>query len=204
MKKNITRMQRWLDRLSGACEKEKWNSALLEADCLHAELSKTREDILNEARKEVLAAKEPAMGRRSLFMAARAAAVAVLIVCFASLPSAVEADRPWSAESTHTVYVKDDRLSWVTPEEEELLLVLRSEMSKSDLTAANTAAKTQRTAEASPRNISRAAGKDTAKVSKTTAGNKAAGGVNNEDLLALIQIGEKALRGDARAITIIN
>lgn len=204
MKKNITRIQRWLDRLSGACEKEKWNTALLEADCLHAELCKTREDILHEARNEVMATKKLAMGRHRLFMVARTSVVAMLIVCSASLPSAVEADRPWSSVSTNTIYVKDDRLSWVTPEEEELLLVLRSEMSKSDLTAANTAAKTQRAAKVSAPNNLRAAGIKTTRVSNATTGNKAPGGVDNEDLLALIQIGEKALRGNARAITIIN
>lgn len=204
MKKNITRMQRWLDRLSCASEKKKWNSALIEADCLHAELRKTREDILNEARNEAIAVKKTAMGRHRVFVAVRASVVAVLIVCSASLPSAVEADRPWPVVGTKTVYVKEDRLSWVTPEEEELLLTLRSEMSKSDLVTANIAAKTQRVAVASPKNISRADGKGTTNVSNAATGNTAPAGVDNEDLLALIQIGEKALRGDTRAITIIN
>lgn len=204
MKKNITRMQRWLDRLSCACEKGKWNSALIEADCLHAELRKTRGEILNEARNEAIAVKKTSLGRYRVFAVVRASAVAVLIVCSASLPSALEADRSFHVVGTKTVYVKEDRLSWVTPEEEELLLILRSEMSKSDLATANIAAKNQRAAGVSPPNISRADGKETTNVSKAATGNIAQAGVDNEDLLALIQIGEKALRGDTRAIAIIN
>ena len=45
MKKKISRIQRWLDRLSTACETGRWDSALVEADCLSAEVREIREDL---------------------------------------------------------------------------------------------------------------------------------------------------------------
>lgn len=197
MKKNIKRIQRWLDRFSCACDNEKWDSALIEADCLSAEVSKAREAIWR-AVLSTEKARRISFSRRGAFMAFRTVAVSLLIVFAASIPSALEADKPWNAADTmKTIYVKEDRLSWVTPEEEELLLVLRAEMSKNSLTEAAIAAKTQ------PK-------KDSARQEKAPAmqvgraGKDTVGEVTNEDLLALVQIGEKALRGNTPAIKIIN
>ena len=45
MKKKIARIERWLNRLSAACETKRWDSALVEADCLSAEVREIREDL---------------------------------------------------------------------------------------------------------------------------------------------------------------
>jgi hypothetical protein len=34
----LTRIQRWLDRLKEACRRESWHSAVAEAECLEAEV----------------------------------------------------------------------------------------------------------------------------------------------------------------------
>lgn len=207
MKKNIARIQRWLDRMSSACEGHKWDSALIEADCLSAEVRKTREEILDSARGE-RKEKTYSDGRRRLFMALRTASVSFAIILAASLPSALEADKPL-VSTAKTVQAKEDRLSWVTPEEEALLLSLRSEMSKGDLITAGAAAKTQarKPDGAAPGNaVNAAADKAQPDGAQEKAKNekKAANGVMQEDLTALVQIGEKALRGSSPAVKIIN
>jgi len=208
MKKNIDRIQRWLNRLSGVCELEKWDSALFEADCLSAEVSKARDEIWCAAQDEYAARKAP-VNRRTVYLAARSTGVALLIVFAASLPAAVEADRPWTAtHQTRTVYVKEDRLSWVTPEEEELLLVLRAEAARAGANAAEAAAKTQhahttqvaaQVKKVPPRQVTASVN-----AASDTIDRKQPQGVTNEDLLALIQIGEKALRVSSPAITVIS
>ena len=204
MKKNIDRIQRWLNRLSGACELEKWDSALFEADCLSAEVSKTRDEIWCAAQDEYTARKAP-VNRRTVYLAARSAGVAMLIVFAASLPAAVEADRPWTAaHQTRTVYVKEDRLSWVTPEEEELLLVLRAEAARASVNAAEAAAKTQHARTAQVKKAPSRQVTASVNAASDTIDRKQPQGVTNEDLLALIQIGEKALRVSSPAITVIS
>lgn len=200
MKRNMTRIRRWLDRLSSACENERWDSALVEADCLSAEVRQAREKIWTAAQNHRIE-KRRMIGRHQLFVVVRTAGAALLIVFAASLPSAIEADKLWDVVSTKTVYVKEDRLSWVTPEEEELLLVLRAEMSKSSLAAAGAAAKVQPAA-AKSRLVPGTDAVTNAKSAVTD--NKGTNDVSNEDLLALVQIGEKALRENAPAIKIIN
>lgn len=207
MKKNIARIQRWLDRMSSACEGHKWDSALIEADCLSAEIRKTREEILDSARGE---RKEKAWpdGRRRLFMALRTASVSFAIILAASLPSALEADKP-QISAAETVYVKEDRLSWVTPEEEILLLTLRSEMSKGDLITAGAAANTQArknggAATENARNSSESEAQPGGGQERARKETVAANSVTPDDLAALVQIGEKALRGNSPAVKIIN
>lgn len=207
MKKNVARIQRWLDRMSSACEGHKWDSALIEADCLSAEVRKTREQILDSARGE-RREKTWSDGRRRLFLALRTASVSFAIILAASLPSALEADKPLMP-AVKTVYVKEDRLNWVTPEEEALLLTLRSEMAKGDLIAAGASAKTrarkrddvssEKTGNSAIRDTRQGGGQEKARNEKT-----AANSVTNEDLTALVQIGEKALRGSSPAVEIIN
>lgn len=204
MKKNIERIQRWLDRLSSACEKDRWDSALIEADCLSAEVGKTREEIwgvVTGTREE----KPSPFGRHGVFMAMRTASVAFVIVLAASLPAALEADKPWPAV-TNTVYVKEDRLSWVTHEEEELLLALRAEMSKADLIAAGAEAQARSAPAArnTVRPAARGAVSDSNVVNAAKPETRQVSSITNEDLAALVQIGEKALRGNRPAIKVIN
>lgn len=207
MKKNIARIQRWLDRMSSACEGNKWDSALIEADCLSAEVRKTREEILDSARCERSERARP-YGRWRLLHALRIASVSFAIILAASLPSALEADKPLIPSVTN-VYAKDDRLSWVTPEEEALLLTLRSEMSRGGLITAGAAAKTQarKSGGAAPENIQNGAGNEVrpgGAQEKARNEKTAANSVTHEDLAALVQIGEKALRGSSPAVKIIN
>lgn len=194
MKKNISRIQRWLDRLSSACESEKWDSALIEADCLSAEVRRTRERLCSVV---CVGEKTGRLNPHGLFVILRTAGVALVIVLAASLPSAVEADKPWAVTNTKTVYVKEDRLSWVTPEEEELLLTLRSELLKSDLAVAARAP-------APKQSVSKSARWKKKLTVDAPDGKKQVEPVTNEDLMALIQIGEKALLGNSPAIEIIN
>lgn len=206
MNKNIARIQKWLDRMSGACGEQKWASALIEADCLSAEVRKTREEILGVVRS-AQAEKPTFQGRHRLFAVGRTASVAFAIVLAASLPLALEADRPWQP-SVKTVYVQEDRLSWVTPEEESLLLSLRSEMSKGELITAGAAAKTQMKTQ--NRIVSKNTGGTIKKIAASggavmpSPDARAVDTVINGDLTALVQIGEKALRENSRAIKIIN
>lgn len=206
MKKNVKRIQRWLDRLSGACEQEMWDSALIEADCLEAEVRKTRNELLGAA-QGVQVREAPFLNRGAFSFAARSVGVAFLIVCSASVPSAIEADRPWTSVQPVTARVAQDRLSWVTPEEEELLLVMRAEMAKDNLTTAAMAAKQLPSpAPRAKKNETKplAAEPETPTAQPATVKQQPSQGISNEDLMALIRVGEKALKRSSPAIVVIN
>ena len=45
MEKKMNRIQRWLDRCVTACKSGAWGSALMEVECLEAEIKSAREEI---------------------------------------------------------------------------------------------------------------------------------------------------------------
>lgn len=205
MKKQVARLQRWLDRFSSACERGKWDSAIIEADCLSAELKEIREDLWNKLENDNTA-KLPMFSRHQVFMSAKSLSIALFIVMLSTMPLAVEADRP--AERRTAVKFdpsSQESLNWVTDEEMSMLRSLRA-----DLSRANARFNAMAQADAPKKQSS----EKTAKVVKTADAKivvqteakqrKHDAELGTEDLLALIQIGEKALRNSSPAIKVIN
>ena len=53
MTNKTARLQRWLDRLTAACENKKWKSAVAGADRLSAELRMVRDELWEKAEESV-------------------------------------------------------------------------------------------------------------------------------------------------------
>ncbi len=204
MKKKIARLQRWLDRFSAACDNSRWDSAIAEADCLSAEVRDLREDLcdlLNNQGK----AKNKVFSLNAFEMSIKSIGIALFIVLASTIPIAVEAEKPLTAAAVNVAANKNsEHLSWVTQEEDELLAVLRSDLSGKNKSFSMAAKNFT-----GPSNTVASAVKKNKKKTETPVLNAAVHGksdigVTAEDLLALIQIGEKALRGGDPAIKVIN
>ena len=199
MKKKISRIQRWLDRLSAACDKERWDSALVEADCLSAEVREIREDLAHMLENEQTSTAAIFSGS-AVTMSIRSIGIALFIVMVSTIPLAVESERPWTPQTASVPLHNngEEVLAWVTREEDELLRTLREDLSGQNI--GRTAAQgifsaPARTPEKEIIVSERPAVRESSVRSEA--------GISAEDLLALLQIGEKALRGDTPAIKVI-
>ena len=200
MTQKTARLQRWLDRMTAACENKKWKSAVAEADCLSAELRLVREELWEKA-EESAAPKRSFSFRTFAFFGARSFGIAMAIVCLCTFPIAVESGRPQNIAALPTgAENKFEEFTLVTAEEKELLQMLRANLKESN-EAVRTAekeapsAKRKLTAKIVERQITDVPEKVPAARPER---------IKPEELLTLIQIGEKSLRGDTPAIKIIN
>lgn len=205
-KKKISRIQRWLDRLSAACDKERWDSALVEADCLSAEVREIREDLAHMLENEQVPT-AAIFTRSAVTMSIRSIGIALFIIMVSTMPLAVESERPWAPQNASAP--SNDRgeevLTWVTREEDELIRALREDLSGQNV--GYTAARGVFSAPVKKGSATRPPEEKEVVVSQKPAVRetsvRAEAGISAEDLLALLQIGEKALRGDAPAVKII-
>lgn len=204
MKKRITRIQRWLNRLSAACENGSWDSAVIETDCLSAEVRELREDLSNMITED--ASRRIFWGADALAMSFRSVGIALFIVLVSTIPLAVEAEKPWSAQTTTASAKRSgaEFLTWVTKEEDQLLQVLRADLSGQNVSV------TQQPEvfrplkkKADPRPLHQESVAAVDKAALRVAPMASSSGISAEDLLALVQIGEKALRGESPAIKVI-
>ena len=204
MKKKIARIERWLNRLSAACETKRWDSALVEADCLSAEVREIRED-LNHMLENDGFETERIFSRSAVTMSIKSIGIALFIVLVSTIPLAVEAEKPWAAQavSKPANSTGQEMLAWVTPEEDELIRTLRTDLSgKNALKQTEivflTPAKKRASVQVKKENIA-VSERPIAQEIRV----KSEAGISAEDLQALFQIGEKALRGDTPAIKVI-
>lgn len=195
MTNKTARLQRWLDRLTAACENKKWKSAVAEADCLSAELRMVRDELWEKAEESV----EP---KRSFnFRTCASFGIAMAIVCLCTFPIAVESGKPQNIAALPTgAENKFEEFTLVTAEEKELLQMLRANLKESNVAIRKAekeapAAKRKLTARIAERQITDVPEKAPAQRTDR---------IKPEELLTLIQIGEKSLRGDTPAIKIIN
>ena len=200
MTNKTARLQRWLDRLTAACENKKWKSAVAEADCLSAELRMVRDELWEKAEESV----EPKRSfnfRTCASFGARSFGIAMAIVCLCTFPIAVESGKPQNIAALPTgAENKFEEFTLVTAEEKELLQMLRANLKESNVAIRKAekeapAAKRKLTARMVERQITDVPEKALA---------QRADRIKPEELLTLIQIGEKSLRGDTPAIKIIN
>lgn len=207
MKTNTARLQRWLDRLTAACGNSKWKSAVAEADCLSAELKQMREELWLQAegqKEEPLSIKL----KNCMAFGGKSFGIAMIIVCLCSFPIAMEsggqnmtASIPTGAES------KYEELALVTTEEKDLLKMLRSNLNENNITvqtAQKRSAETKKNYAAKVPVQLPAAKPQAVRApipAKADSGKKS---IKAEDLLTLIQIGEKSLRGGSSVIKMID
>lgn len=202
MKRKIARLQRWLDRFSAACESRRWDSAIVEADCLSAEVREIREELWDMLENGETA-KQGIFSRNAVTMSLRSVVIALFIILVSTMPLAVEADKPLTAAvATAPADSGSEHLSWVTEEEDQLLEALRADLNNNNTSAIMFAASP------APSAAKNTGAKKTLpavrpETRKSTQGAVSDAGLDAEDLLALIQIGERALRGGDPVIKVI-
>ena len=204
MKQKTARLQRWLDRLTAACENHKWKSAVAEADCLSAELEQVREELWDQAENETAARPVCFRFGARAFLGAKSLGIAIVIICLSTFPIAVESGNPQRVAALSTgAENRFDEFAFVTTEEKELLQLLRKNLNESNIaikTAENKSpgSKSSFTAKV----VEKPAAQTFAE--RPTVKQRAENKIKAEDLLTLIQIGEKSLRGGEPAIKIVN
>ncbi|MDR1481854.1 MAG: hypothetical protein LBI74_04445 [Synergistaceae bacterium] len=91
--RRLRRIERWLRRLMSACGCGEWSSALMEVECMEAETKELRDDLWRTVENEVCLAV-----RRSLTVVlavgARVSLIAMLILLSSAFPLSVDQDRP--------------------------------------------------------------------------------------------------------------
>ena len=202
MTQKTARLQRWLDRMTAACENKKWKSAVAEADCLSAELRLVRDELWEKAEESAAPKRSFSFSLKSCAsFSVRSFGIAMAIVCLCTFPIAVESGRPQNIAALPTgAENKFEEFTLVTAEEKELLQMLRANLKESNAAVQKAekktpAAKRKLTAKIVERQIT-----DVPEKAPAPRGEK----IKPEELLTLIQIGEKSLRGDTPAIKIIN
>lgn len=210
MKHKTARLQRWLDRLTAACENKKWKSAVAEADCLSAELRQMRDELWQQAEQSSVP-QAAARIRGYASFGVRSFGIALVIICLCSFPIAVESGRPENIAALPTNVKGDfEEIAFVTAEEKELLQLLRKNLNDGNIAVRAAEVKKDTSPPAEKKLTARVAERRIADIPQRTEGRPSARQkpqnerLQAEELLTLIQIGEKSLRGDTQSIRIIN
>ena len=183
-----------------ACRCKAWNSAIAELECARAELDSASREIW-----EAAAAAETGTHARSL-RGPRAALlqvvpVAVLILFLAVGPTSMDSTR----SSRSVAFEAAPSVDWVTPDEKILLENLRKSLS-GNLAQSAPEGPAERIAVGRPPGKNRLPGPAEAGEPAQSQVPKVAADrgmpVAAEDLLSLIQVGQRALRSDEEALRI--
>lgn len=118
VEKQLSRIQRWLDRCKKACRSRAWGSALAEMECLEAEVRMAQKELWKLASGE----EEGSHPFRRWPLAAQGAVLALAILLGVALPVSVDSNHPDLSASTSSLQV----LEWVTPQEAKVLDSLRN------------------------------------------------------------------------------
>ncbi|HOU32476.1 MAG TPA: hypothetical protein PK393_01420 [Synergistaceae bacterium] len=202
MERKIRRVQRWLDRCLEACRIGQWQAALAEMECARTDLDLARRALWDE-----LSAVDKSTRRRPFRggAALRGALVGALVILAVAHPLAF--DDPSGAPSPSLV---PEIVAFVTRDEQSLILALRTRLGEGALRqGAGEWSQLSSEEEGALRRDAgaRAAGRGVPpeRKSPSGAGRSAVlkedlprategGGLPAEDLLALVQVGERALR----------
>lgn len=182
MEKDLKRVNRWIDRCIAACRNNKWDSALAEVECARAELESARENIWERAsgsQRQFPVGQVFALSFRSL-------AVAVLVVMVAALPISTGGYAPIGVGAGSL------RLELVTSDEQSVLKALRTSLS--DMNFARETQPRENVIHQGNRVLPRDEKNDPAALPQDT------GTVAIDEILTLLEIGQRALRGEGIVI----
>ena len=214
LEKRLKRIERWLKRCMAACRCGSWSSALMEIECMEAETQGFRDDLWRAALAEANGG--PVRSRiGQVFFYARVAAIAMVIVMAVGLPLSVDQDRPFQG-------FEMDSLAVLTSTESEILSALRRSLSsanegrvilsvelpeeRSEPPATPGAAMAEdrraevRTTTPAPRGPAPQRPRVEIVAAETPARQE---GPSVEEVLSLIQVGERALRTSEPAVRVV-
>lgn len=213
VEKRLSRVEKWLSRCRAACRVSAWHSALMEIECMEAETKGVREDLWVLARNE-------AEGRKArsplsaAWVCTRVVTLAAALIMALVLPLSVEQDTPGAA-------VRTDTIALLTSTESEILNALRESLSNEN--AGRLVLTIERPAE--PENLQRGAAaaldrdepsRPPARIAAVRAPEKPATPEmapssknpstrepSVEEVISLIQVGQRALRVSEPAVRIM-
>ncbi len=119
--KKLTRVERWLKRCMVACRCGSWSSALMEIECMEAEARELQRELWARAEGEALE-RTARFSSAGVLRWCKAAAIALIIVLACGLPLSVDQDRPFDG-------FRSDSLAVLTSTEGEILTALRETLS---------------------------------------------------------------------------
>ena len=184
MEKNLKRVQRWIERCIAACRSEKWDSALAEVECARAELESASEEIWQRAS----GSDDPHRAGQFVGLSLRSLAVALLVIMVAAIPISTGGYAPVGVADTRQL-----RLEWVTTDEQSVLSALRNSLSEMNLARENLYQDFP--AEVTPSTPMRKP-QPTREASPVAMEENRAPAAALDEILSLIEIGQRALRGE--------
>jgi hypothetical protein len=201
LEKRLKRIQRWVDRCIEACRCKAWTSAIAELECARAELETASREIWEAAAEgEPMPCKNRTPFPRTAFL--HALPVTVIVLLLAVGPTSIESFNP----ARPTVAENAPSVEWVTPDEKALLENFRKSLSAGSAAGVPGPKSIEAAGYAYP------AGKKARRGSPAEALDRdaASGGASSkgavpiaaEDLLSLIQVGQRALRTEAESVRI--
>jgi len=197
MEKKLRRVHRWLDRCREACRMQKWQMALLEIESAKADLEGVRRSIWERAEAQETGEKAFLSTAGVLF---RRGGVAVFILFFLAVPLGVAERPPLLAEK------EEKSLFFVTRDERELLTSLRKSLSSGALRFSEADFSSPQISEeprkgAKPQQSYASVPEVRKEISPPLKEEKlsreASKQLEIDEVLALVQVGERALRGSA-------
>lgn len=211
MEKRIKKIQKWLDRCIEACKARSWDNALADMECANAELQGAREQLWKELEES------HARKRKRRILAwptwLRTSIVAVIVLMAGAVPLSVNE----GVMKGHTGGSGEDLvLEWVDRDEKRLLAALRESLSENSFRevqrvqekegqgVADREDERSTRAEALPEKDGRASNFERVsperKESSGTSGEER--NISVEEVIALVQIGERSLRDQGSVIEI--
>ena len=189
MEKKIARISRWLDRCARACSARSWKNALLDMECAKAELEEARSELWIRAERDGETA--PASGKTVRVVCV--SCLSVLLLLSVAAPIALQ---PASVQGI----AEQPGIEWVTSDEKALLSALRKNLSEANLASLSGAdfSLPPEEQEATAAQPGAAAGRErsagTDKKSLPFGRQRTEGIGEMDSILALVQIGQNALR----------
>lgn len=215
--KRLRRIERWLARCVEACRCGEWGSAMMEIECMEAETREFREQLWETAAGEAAGKRLRPLGK-TVFAYARVIALSALFVLVTGLPLSIDQDRPFYG-------FQAESLELLTSTEGNILAALRENLSSRntgtvvlsiELPPPDTAPEAPRPGEASARTVPQRRRAAVVKVleeapqmtqadqeEKKDTPAKAEDGPSIEEVLSLIQVGQRALRVSEPAVRIV-
>jgi hypothetical protein len=200
LEKRLKRVQRWIDRCMEACRCKAWNSAIAELECARAELDSASREIWDAAAETEIRT-QPKWLNGSKAVLLHVVPVAILFLFLAVGSTSRESffsPNPLASEPSPSV-------EWVTADEKVLLENLRKNLSQ-NLASDFPEAGVERVAVGRPAaknrllNKAEATGQGNAQIPAVFS--QPGVSVAAEDLLSLIQVGQRALRPDGEGLRV--
>lgn len=202
MEKRLKRVQRWIDRCVEACKCKAWNSAIAELECARAELDSASREIW-QAAAETETRPETRWLRSSKGVLLHVVPISMIILLLAVGSTSMESFSPQRFAAPQP----RPSVEWVTADEKVLLDHLRESLSQNPAHGKNAPeAGVERVA------VGRSPSKDRPMVQAGPVEGPASNisgilpqrglSVAAEDLLSLIQVGQRALRTDGESLKV--